>query len=422
MKTILCCFASSRYWKGSEELNKAFLNIQAELKGLFESAYLIDEDFNIDQLGNQKDNLMLAIPMSGGVQPNVIKVSDMFAETILFAGYVKGNFSKELSDKMLINNAAPAIMDVYAVIKRQQGNVSLCIDKKGLSSREEAIRTIKEIKGCKLLAIGKTEPWVISSVKDWTVVKDRFGIEIIDVDQEELIEIYNNLQFETEEEGFWGNCAEKIVEPLAEDIKNATRFQTALVKLIEKYKASGAAIACFNMLKTGTTSCLAVSYVNTYTNYVASCEGDMDSAITMLIMKRLSNDNVWMANPNIQSDGTINFVHCTAPIKINGQNCKYILRNHHESGIGVSTQVELPKNVKMTACRISNNLSQMTIHSCIGEKGQDEPTCRTQLKVRFDDFNSYINNVLGCHQVFVFKDIAQELRYFAEIIGLEIIK
>ena len=57
MKTILCCFASSRYWKDSEELNKAFLNIQTELEGLFENAYLIDEGFNVDSLNNQKDNL-----------------------------------------------------------------------------------------------------------------------------------------------------------------------------------------------------------------------------------------------------------------------------------------------------------------------------------------------------------------------------
>ena len=79
----------------------------------------------------------------------------------------------------------------------------------------------------------------------------------------------------------------------------------------------------------------------------------MDSAITMLIMKRLTNDNVWMANPNIQSDGMVNFVHCNAPVRINGEDCKYILINHHESGIGVSTQVELPENIKITVCRIS---------------------------------------------------------------------
>lgn len=30
---------------------------------------------------------------------------------------------------------------------------------------------------------------------------------------------------------------------------------------------------------------------------VASCEGDMDSAVTMLLMKGLTDTRLWMANP-----------------------------------------------------------------------------------------------------------------------------
>ena len=75
----------------------------------------------------------------------------------------------------------------------------------------------------------------------------------------------------------------------------------------------------------------------------------------------------------------------------------------------------------MTACRISDNLSKMTIHRCVGEAGEREPSCRTQLRVRFDDFNKYIKNALGCHQIFVFRDIGDELAYVAEALGIEVL-
>lgn len=423
MDIMLCCFAAKRYWSNPDELDRAFEKIKKDMENLYSEAYLVDDEFNLDALTECSNDLMIAIPMSGAVQPNVIKAAHCFGKVLMYAGYVKDNFGNGVSDKMLINNAAPAVMDVYAVLKRTFHNVSLSVNLEELKKRINAVCCVEKLKGSRLLAIGDTEPWVISAVKDWNIIKDRFGIEVINVPQSELAELYGTVtleearQFETQ----WKNGAETIVEPTSEDISDASRFQVALLKLIETYGASGAALACFNLLKTGTTSCLGVSYINSYTDYVVSCEGDMDSAVTMLIMKLLIKDSVWMANPNIQPDGTVNFVHCTAPVLINGNKCRYILRNHHESQIGVSTQVELPKHVTMTVCRISDHMTKMTVQNCTGIQGEYELSCRTQLKIRFDSFEEYIKNVLGCHQVFVFGDIKQELCYVAEMLGIDIL-
>ncbi len=422
MKTVLCCFASARYWTNSEELENAVKSIQNEMKELCDEVILVDDNFELNNLEKHKEDLMIAMPMSGGVQPNIIKATEYFSNVLIYAGYVKGNFDNEIGRKMIIGNAAPAVMDVYAVLKRK-GNVHLCSNRDDLKKRINAYQACDKIRGSKLLAIGSTEPWVISAVRDWSIVKERFGIEIINVSQEELIEIYENTN-SYYAEGFYKQWREKskdVIEPTESDLLNASKFQTALINLIEKYGASGAAVACFNMLKTGTTSCLGVSYINTYTDYVVSCEGDMDSAITMLIMKALAKDSTWMANPNIQPDNTVNFVHCTAPTCINGKECEYILRNHHESGIGVSTQVQLPLNVNMTACRISDNLSKMLVQNCISTNGEYEPSCRTQLKVQFESFEKYINDCLGCHLIFAFNDIKQELIYVAENFGITVL-
>ena len=422
MKTILCCFAARRYWTDKEELESAFKQIMEKTAGFCDEAYLVDDDFSLGEFKDNESNILIALPMSGAVQPNIIKAAGSFGSVLLLAGYVKDTFDNGVSQKMLVNNAAPAVMDVYAVLKREGAKVHLCTSLEGLVKRVNAALTVEKLKTARLLAIGQTEPWVISSVRDWSSVKERFGIDVVNVDQSELAELYQELKENGTVFGAeWYDGAESIAEPTRADVSDAAVFQSALIKLLEKYNANGAALACFNLLKSGTTSCLGVSYANTYTDYVVSCEGDMDSAITMLIMKLLSGDNVWMANPNIQNDGTVNFVHCTAPVVINGEKRKYILRNHHESGIGVSTQVELPENVNMTACRISNNVSQITIQGCVGIPTEYEPSCRTQLRVRFEDFNKYIRTALGCHQIFVFDDIKEELSYVADALGLEIL-
>ena len=422
MKTVLCCFASHRYLTDSE-LHRAFTEIKDRTSELWDEAYLVDESFDPSRLACHADDLMIALPMSGGVQPSILSAAEYFREITVYAGYVKGSFSFELTQKMLTANAAPAVMDVYAVLKRKHTHTSLAVNYRELEARVKATRAVSELRSARLLAIGETEPWVISATRDGELIRERLGIELVRARTEELRALYDVI---TPEEAkccadAWRLSACEIIEPTDEDILNAARLEAAILRLLEKYDADGAAIACFDLLSLGTTSCLGVSYVNTHTDLVISCEGDLDSAITMLLMKRLARDSVWMANPNIQPDGTVNFVHCTAPTAASGKPCKYSLRSHHESGIGVSTEVELPENIKMTACRISDGLSKMMVESCTGVRGEYEPSCRTQLKITLESFEGYLKNALGCHTVFAFCDIKRELIYAAELLGIEVL-
>ena len=146
-----------------------------------------------------------------------------------------------------------------------------------------------------------------------------------------------------------------------------------------------------------------------------------DSAVTMLMMKHLTSTKLWMANPGLQPDGTVNFSHCTAPICCMGDSLPCTLRSHHESGIGVSLQVELPQKKRVTACRISDEASKMTVHLGYSAAGPYETACRTQMHVRFDDAPHYLRTVLGCHQVFAFEDVEEKLLRLAALFGLDVL-
>ena len=141
----------------------------------------------------------------------------------------------------------------------------------------------------------------------------------------------------------------------------------------------------------------------------------------MLLMKKLTATRLWMANPGLQPDGSINFSHCTAPIHCFDRPLHFKLRSHHESGIGVSLQVEYPIGQTVTACRISDEARCMTIHRGVSQKGLYETACRTQLHVRFEQPEHYLQTALGCHQIFAFEDICSRLEKLAGMFGLKIL-
>ena len=250
----------------------------------------------------------------------------------------------------------------------------------------------------------------------------KLGIEIEQIAQEEVANRYLATT-EAEARPYYDKYrggASSCVEPTEQDLMNASRMTAALVATLCEHRADGMAIACFNLLSLGTTSCVGVSYINDCTDMVAACEGDLDSAVTMLMLKRLTDTKVWMANPGLHPQGVVNFSHCTAPLAVDGhQDCPFILRSHHESGIGASLQVEMPNGVRLTACRISGVWGTYTVQAATGENGPREECCRTQLYVKFDDFDRYVKTALGCHQVFCFEDVTEAFDQLARWMGLQ---
>ena len=411
MKTIFAMFGATRYWDKTE-LEAAAAKIETALPGVADEFILVaDGVFPTDM--PQKDSACIILPMSGAVQAPLVEFAGGFKKVTLFAGYVEGNFDADLRRDMLRLNAAPTLMDSWAVLKRTHENVSLALSRDTLKQKAASATG-------KLLLIGDIEPWVISASRDLSSY-EKAGVTVQPVSSDKLAALFTAV---TPEEAaplsaqFTDN-ADALVEPTRADVETAARLAIALECLLTRENADGAAIACFNLIpRLGTTSCLAVSHVNERTRFVAACEGDLDSAVTMLLMKRFTDKGLWMANPNLQADGSINFAHCTAPLSVCGQTCRFRLRNHHESGRGVSPEVDFPTGGRVTLCRYSAAEGKLTVQGGTTESGEREETCRTQLRVRPDDFARYLDTALGCHQVVAFEDIGADMRALGRTLGL----
>lgn len=422
MKTIYAFYAANRYWPHRERLNQAFQSLCHRLN-CADNGFLITDE--CPETLPEADTIVI-IPMSGAVQKRILNAAFRYHTAILYGAYISGNVSEDISQDMMRANAAPTLMDTWAVLRRTNPRVALALNEAELNEKLRLMAACCHVHGATVLKIGETEPWVVSTASDIKAYEKRFGVSVVSVPQEELEKGYlaaTREQAAPYYHWFTAN-AKGCMEPSDEDLWNASRMAFALITLMERYGAKAAALACFNLLRTGTTACLGVSYINNSTDMCVSCEGDADSAITMLLMKKLTDYPLWMANPGIHPDGTINFNHCTSPTGCTGcTGCTsdYILRSHHESGIGVSLQVEMPADHTITACRISNEAADMTIHRGTSLSGKYETACRTQMYVRFDDMDHYLDTALGCHQVFAFEDIAKRLQEAARIFGLRVL-
>lgn len=416
MKTIYGFYAANRYWPDADKLNNAYKDLLSRFPGV--EAYLLTDGVELEASGD----CLVVVPMSGAVQAKILKDVVKFDKAILYGAYIDSNASEETCDQMIRGNAAPTLMDTWAVLHRTSNNVMIARNVEELNDKLNVLDAYFFVKGANVLKIGETEPWVVSNASSTDVYEKRFGVNIICVKQEELAELYNSCSKEDGKKyyDYFVSNASGCEEPSDEDLWNASKMAYSLVTLMDKYDAKACAIACFNLLKTGTTSCLGVSYLNDCTDKSVSCECDMDSAITMLLLRKLTKSNLWMANPALRSNGLINFSHCTGPIHMNGK-CDYILRSHHESQIGVSLQIEYPINQVLTSVRISNEASQITVLKAHSTKGERLNCCRSQVYVDYEDKEKYLNTALGCHQIFAFDDIVQKVKDLANLFGLQVL-
>ncbi len=408
-------FASLRYWNNIESLTPVIKRLEKKLNSKITLVTSID---NLPESGD----ILVAIPLSGAVQPLIMSESNKHKYTIIYAAYIEGNMTPEDSDLASRYNAAPTVMDTWAVLHRKP-NASIALNQQQLTEELVAVKATLELKNSKFILVGETEPWVISNSSK---LSDYSSIcrEVEKVAQAEVVNQYNSISNEDAKSFYhlYRDNAKEIVEPTDQDIINGAKMTKALLNIMKSHDANAMALACFNLLNTGTNCCLGVSYINELTNNIASCEGDLDSACTMLLAKKLSSAKPWMANPGIHKNGIINFSHCTAPVDIvNTGNKDFILRNHHESGIGTSIEASLPINHRVTLLRISAFTHSISINTGTTIKGGRENVCRTQCYIKLDDFNHYLDSVLGCHQIIIFDDVVEKAKITAKILSLKIV-
>ena len=379
MKIKYATFKSKlKYSYDIEQARKVFINkIEDELNDTLE--YTTLDDYDCD--------LKLIFVETGGSEGLFLDNFDCLKEPF----YILTNGS---------NNSLAASLEILNYIKSNgyhgeilHGDTSYISKKIKLLALLE--RGKKILNNTKLGVVGKPSDWLISSIPNYDLVKEKLGVDSIDIPLSKVVD-------KTLKPHFSKMVIDKGFNK--EELIKASNIYDSLVEIVKEYELSGLTIRCFDLLKSlKSTSCLALGLLNKE-GIVSTCEGDIATMLSMMIVKALTNKPSFQANPSkiepLSNDMVL--AHCTAPFDMLKS---YKLDTHFESGIGVAIKGEMNLD-KVTIFRLSSDLSRYYLTTGRIIKNMNESDlCRTQILVHLDsDIKELLKNPCGNHQVVIYGD------------------
>ena len=266
---------------------------------------------------------------------------------------------------------------------------------------------------------GQPSDWLIASDVDRDFLRQRYGIETIDIDLQRLIDGIKTIP-QTEA----GKVAQAMLErakavrePSDTDLLEAAKAYLAIKQICQEEHLDAMTIRCFDIVKAcGTTSCLALALLNDE-GIVAGCEGDMQTLMSMVLAKRLCGEVSFMANPSNLTETTSMLAHCTIPLTMCDET---VVRSHFESGIGVAVQGLLPLTdytlfkwggPKLDRYFVTEAKAVATPYS--------NHFCRTQITLDVNLKPYLLQHSIGNHHVIIRGRYAEEIRRFMQKNGVQ---
>ncbi len=321
-------------------------------------------------------------------------------------------------------NSLPALLEAKPVAEELNSRVWAFLVKNGddvkrIAKTVKGIYAALAIKGKRIGVIGGISPWLVYSIVDEKSLLKKMGIELVNIDLEEVLREYNNVK-----EDVSGLTKQVIgrsmkIEVDTNRIPRALKLYLALRNILSKYSIDVFTIKCFDIIfKLDTTACLPLSLFNDQ-GIVAGCEGDVPATLSMLILHKVSGKPVFMGNPSIIDGNKMLIAHCTSPTSL---GYAYTLRTHFETGRGVGVAVHYRENELVTLLRIDPKLELLRIIRGVIEEGEpvSKMHCRTQVWVKAkSSLEPLITNSIGNHYVLTIGDYAEELMAVAKTLGIK---
>ena len=294
----------------------------------------------------------------------------------------------------------------------------------GIDDYAAAHSAITRLNGKRVGVIGKPSGWLIASNVDYAAMRERWGVEMVDIPLDEVVKGYETVtdaevQNITDE---FINKAVGVKEPSRDEVVKAMRLYRSVKGIVERYRLDAFTLNCFDLIPTTrTTGCVALALLN-QEGIPAGCEGDEQTLLTMLAVQAATGEMTFMANPSKILDNAAHemvFAHCTiAPAMAD----RYIVRDHYESLSGVAVEgIFDPMDMTVVKC------GGKGMERCFISKAQllecttNPNMCRTQLHLRLDQpLDYFLERSIGNHHVIVRGDHADRLTAILRMLGANV--
>ena len=252
------------------------------------------------------------------------------------------------------------------------------------SSHTRAYDFGKVLEGKRVGVIGRPSDWLISSDVDYSVAKEKLGVELVDVSIEEL----ENCARTPDRKYLDGlNLAPLNAPKYGRELTQSTLNQAldiycALKELVAKYSLDGLSLRCFDLLTSlHNTGCLALAL------------------LTMCVAREKFGTPGFQANLSEIDGSRMLFAHCTVPLNLTESYC---FDTHFESGIGIAIHGTLPTG-PAKILKISPDCSKMFFEDIhITDNPYGDNLCRTQIYVDAPGLADYfLREPIGNHHVII---------------------
>ena len=291
----------------------------------------------------------------------------------------------------------------------------------GIDDYAAAHSAITRLNGKRVGVIGKPSGWLIASNVDYAAMRERWGVEIIDVPLDEVVMGYEAVTAD-EVQDITDDFISKAVgvkEPSRDEVVKAMRLYRSVKGIVERYSLDAFTLNCFDLIPTTrTTGCVALALLNQQ-GIPAGCEGDEQTLLTMLAVQAATGEMTFMANPSKILDNATHemvFAHCTiAPAMAD----RYIVRNHYESLSGVAVEgIFEPMDMTVVKCGGKGMERCFISKAQLLECTSNPNMCRTQLHLRLDQpLDYFLERSIGNHHVIVRGDHADRLTAILRMLG-----
>ncbi len=392
MKTILHLLTLSSAFQGTTEeaIRRNHSELLKALDEAFDVRILTEEHFTALHL--ESSDIVLVFIASGGTEGLFIKHYARMPKPLTLLTDGQAN---SLAASLEISSWVRAHNETCRILHNDPEQVVEAI---------HALHLRSLMQGQRLGILGEPSVWLVSSHVDYEAATRRWGTTFVRIP---LFRVENYFFAPESEEGAEAEAeafiagAGKMVEPSKAEVIKAVRLYHAIRRIVDEEKLDAITVRCFDLISScHTTGCLALALLNNE-GIIAGCEGDVPSLFTMLLGKRLTQSDAFMANPARIRDKEVLFAHCTIGLK---QTRQYIIRSHFESGTGVAIQGLMREHRPVTVVKIGGeDLGRIAFASAILAENKNDPKrCRTQILLRTKnaDLTHYLmNRSIGNHHV-----------------------
>lgn len=297
------------------------------------------------------------------------------------------------------SNSLAASMEILSFLRKHRGSGEILhgdLDDlaEKIAALAKAHRAKDALRGKRIACIGDPSDWLIASNYSSEAMMKKLNLEYVQISMDELLDEIKKNQYAENQYTF----AFKNKDFDRGEIEKALFVYGAFKRLCERYQLIGVSVRCFDLLDTvRTTGCLGLSILNDEGIY-GGCEGDVPTLLSMAVMGALTGEPMFICNASRfdTKAGSAVFAHCTIPTKMLES---FSLNTHFESGIGVAVQGTV-ENGDCTVFKCEGDLSRYHAQEGVIVGGTfSHMLCRTQVKVKLDDFGYFLTEPINNHHV-----------------------